>query len=193
MEIAMMIVLATVPAILILFIVYGVSVHNSIIERFNKVKRSWSDVLVYEQQKNKIIPELESVVKKFSDYETNFQSKIVELRNSVSQLSDEKFDLDKLREVEKKSESLMKAINITVENYPELKADKMFSNLMVEITEQQENISSAIRIFNSNVEIFNTGIEVFPSSLVNDWFNKKESLNMFKTEAPSESGFTPDF
>lgn len=183
--------ISAILILLLLLVIWIISVRNEIVEYDNKVKRSWSDVLVYEQQKNKIIPKLENIVKNFENYEKDFQSKIVKLRTLNQELSEKNIDLDKLKEVEDNSEQLMKSLNVTVENYPELKADQMFNNLMIEIVEQQENISSAIRIFNSNVERFNTNIEIFPNNVVNDKCNKKKAYPMFKTEEKSEIGFSP--
>lgn len=58
---------------------------------------------------------------------------------------------------------------------------------------QQQNISAAIRIFNSNVEDFNNGIEMFPNSLVNSLFNKKHKLATFRdTQADSGFEYRPD-
>lgn len=59
---------------------------------------------------------------------------------------------------------------------------------MREVTEQQENIGAAIRIFNQNVEAFNTGIEVFPGSLINSLFAKKTRLKTF-TDSEAQAGF----
>jgi len=184
---------STLGFILLAIFLYFIAIRNGIINYKNKVKRSWSDVLVYEQQKNKTIPKLEEITKQFSNYEKDFQSKIVELRNSRQELSEDKIDINKLKEVNQRSEELLKAINITVENYPELKAGSAFSKLMSEVIEQQDNISSAIRLFNNNVEIFNTNIQIFPNNIANNIFNKEDQLSMFKTDVGSESGFTPDF
>ncbi|MFP3480741.1 LemA family protein, partial [Burkholderia sp. SIMBA_057] len=75
-----------------------------------------------------------------------------------------------------------------VENYPELKASETYQKLMREITDQQENIGAAIRIFNQNVEDFNNGIEVFPNSLVNSMLNHKEKIKTF-SDSQAEEGF----
>ncbi|WP_299998540.1 LemA family protein [uncultured Cedecea sp.] len=56
------------------------------------------------------------------------------------------------------------------------------------LSEQQQNISAAIRIFNRNVEDFNNGIEVFPNSLVNGLLNKKHKLDTFN-DSQADSGF----
>lgn len=179
--------------IALLAVIIVISIYNGIIERFNKVKRSWSDVIVQERQKDKIIPELEKVVKEHNAYESGLQEKITQLRTAMSALSDSTIDTNGIKKVEEKTQDLMKGINVSVENYPELKASSMYSKLMTELVEQQENVSAALRIFNKNVEFHNSGIEVFPNSLVNSKFNKKEKLDSFSdSETSNNFEFKPN-
>lgn len=89
--------------------------------------------------------------------------------------------------------ALLNGLYAVAENYPVLKASDLYRGLMAEIAEQQQNISAAIRIFNSNVEDFNNGIEMFPHSLVNSLFNKKHKLATFNdTQAESSFEYRPD-
>lgn len=180
-------------SIFLIALFWGISVRNSIVEYENRVKRSWSDVLVYEQRKNIVISKLEDIVKDFKNYESDFHSKIVELRNSQKSLlkKDDDINFDEFSNVQKKSDDLLNSIKVTVEDYPELKSDAVFVNLMTETVEQQDNISSAIRIFNNNVEMFNTNIKVFPNNIINENFNKKSEFNLFKTDEKSDIGFDP--
>ena len=59
---------------------------------------------------------------------------------------------------------------------------------MNEISEQQEQIGAALRIFNSNVETFNSYIQNFPNNLVNSVLNKEVAVSVFADSAAS-SGF----
>jgi len=167
--------------------IFVVIIYNGIVERYNKVKRAWSDVIVQERQKDKIIPELERLVKQHDAYEGGLQTQITSLRSMMSSLSDKNIDTKALEAVEKQSAALMNGIHVAIENYPELKASKLYHNLMKELTEQQENVGAAIRIFNQNVEMHNTGIETFPNNLVNNSLNKKPVMPSFTDDATSEA------
>ena len=68
--------------------IFVVIIYNGIVERYNKVKRAWSDVIVQERQKDKIIPELERLVKQHDAYEGGLQTQITSLRSMMSSLSD---------------------------------------------------------------------------------------------------------
>jgi LemA protein len=93
-----------------------------------------------------------------------------------------------LKKIEALSEKVMHGIKVTMEAYPDLKASELFSNLMQEVTEQQEHIGAAIRIFNYNVEAFNNGIQNFPNNMVNSVLNKEKEIDTF-TDSEASKGF----
>lgn len=178
-----------VVVIIAAIIVYvGISTFNGIIERKNAVERAWAGVIVQERQKNKILPELESIVKSHKEFESKILEDITRLRSGVEKLNDGEINTNMLGEVEALMTSVTKGIKVTMEAYPDLKTAGLMNNLMREISEQQENIGAALRIFNQNVEAFNSGIQVFPNALVNSWVNKESKIKTF-TDSEAESGF----
>lgn len=175
-------------ALILVAVVAVIVVYNGIISRMNAVERAWANVIVQERQKNKMIPHLEEVVRQHRDFEAALQSKITELRSALHGLSPDHMDVGKLADAETKTTGLLQGLRVAVEDYPDLKSSETYRQLMREISEQQDNIGAAIRIFNSNVEDFNNGIEMFPNSLVNALLNKKTRLMTF-ADAQAQAGF----
>ena len=62
--------------------------------------------------------------------------------------------------------AVQSGINVAVEAYPDLKAEKVFSNLQHSITDVEEHLQAARRLYNSNVSTINTKIVTFPTSIV---------------------------
>ena len=183
-------VLLGVVAILSIFVIMT---YNGIVSLANQVKNSWANVLVQEQQKQKIVPRLLEAVKGYSDFESTLQKQITELRTMTDGLSKSSIEPEKLKDVETKTNEMLSSIKVSVENYPELKASDLYQKLMTEITEQQENVGASLRIFNSNVSIHNTTIQSFPSNIVNGMLNKRKEVSMFDNlEASQSVGFSPD-
>jgi len=60
----------------------------------------------------------------------------------------------------------MSGINVAVEAYPELKAEKLFMSLSRSITDVEEHLQAARRVYNSNVSRINSMIVTFPTSIV---------------------------
>ncbi|NOI31801.1 LemA family protein [Vibrio coralliilyticus] len=186
--------MTTILVILAVVALFVIIINNSIIQRFNRVKQSWEDVLVSERQKLRILPRLDNLLKEHKTFEEAILKDVTKLRSAINKLNDAKeFDTESLADVQAASKRLAGGINATFEAYPELKSSQLFSQVMSEITEQEENVGASIRIFNSNVQAHNTGIEVFPNNLVNQVITRKERINGFTdTDASKEIEYTPN-
>ncbi|MFJ2486296.1 LemA family protein [Pseudomonas sp. NPDC087639] len=188
MDIAL--ILSAVIAVVIILV--GVGIYNDIIGGHNAVQRAWSDVLVYERQKTKVIDQLQKVLADFMVFEASLLEKITGLRSAVHALP-AAADGNALTKVETASRELMGGLRIAFEAYPDLKASEAANNMMREIAEQQENVGAAITIYNRNVELFNNTIEMFPGSVVNGLINKKTRVTPFSdTEASQGFSYTPN-
>lgn len=102
------------------------------------------------------------------------------LRQQIMNLNVNDTDIAKLQQIEKLNTDLMRSLNVVVENYPELKADTLYSKMMDDIQEQNENVGAAITIFNRNVELFNNHIQIFPNNLVNTMTLAKKAIRPFR-------------
>lgn len=188
MDIAL--ILSAVIAVIIILV--GLGIYNDIIGGHNAVQRAWSDVLVYERQKTKVLDQLQKVLADFMVFEACLLEKITGLRSAVHALP-AGADGHALTKVETASKELMGGLRIAFEAYPDLKASEAANNMMREIAEQQENVGAAITIYNRNVELFNNTVEMFPGSVVNGLFNKKPRVTPFTdTEASQSFSYTPN-
>lgn len=68
------------------------------------------------------------------------------------------------------------AINVVVEQYPDLKASQNIAKLQDATFEIEENLQAARRVYNSNVSFYNQRIVVFPNSIIANMggFKKRE-------------------
>ncbi len=180
--------LMILAGIAVIFAVVVVILYNGIIGKYNAVDRAWASVLTQERQKNKIIPQVEELVDQYKLHESSVLTAVTELRSAISKMSTGGVDTESLAAAEKHTKALMQGLQVSVEAYPELKASDVYMKLMAEISEQQEQIGAAIRIFNANVEDFNNAIEMFPGSLVNSMLCRKQRLQSFQ-DNEAQSGF----
>lgn len=169
-----------------------ITIYNGIITSENLVARSWATVITQERQKVKTLPKLEEVVKDHKAFEEDVLTKITAIRESAEKLDGEKVDVTKLASIEGSINDLMKGIRVGVEDYPELKTSELMNSFMTEISELEDNVSAAIRLFNQDVEGFNNTIEKFPNKFVNEYLNKRPKMKTFSdSEAESGIEFTP--
>ena len=180
--------------IFVVLIVWGVHIRNTIVRYFNATKRAWSEVANFERQKVKTLEALETTLNQYTHFEKSTLEKVTELRQQILNLNVNNTDISQLQQIEKKSQELIRSLNVVVENYPELKADSLYSKMMDDIQEQNENVGAAITIFNRNVELFNNQIEVFPNNLINTLTLSKKAIRPFKDNLVNENfDYKPNF
>ncbi|GLQ30821.1 LemA family protein [Litoribrevibacter albus] len=170
-----------------IIVIPTILLYNGIIGKHNAVDRAWASVLTQERQKNKIIPQVESLVEQYKLHESSVLTAVTELRSAIAEMGNG-VEPEKLAKAEQRTKELMQGLQVTVEAYPDLKASDVYLRLMAEISEQQSQIGAAIRIFNGNVEDFNNAIEMFPGSLVNGMLCRKQKIQSFQ-DSEAQSGF----
>lgn len=191
MEIMSLAIIFGIPVLIIIMII---SSYNSIISTFNTVKRSWADVNTYERQKVNILDSLEPLVSQYASHESSTLKDITALRQNIVDLNKKELDTDALTKVQQGTDQLIKGLSVTVENYPELKANTVYLDLMSQIKSQNENVGAAISIFNRNVEIFNSKIESIPTNIINGLLTKKSRVQEFKdSTAEKNIEYSPNF
>lgn len=161
--------------------------YNRIVQVRNAVERAWADVITWERQKNKTLPKLEEMAKRYEGFEETVMTKVAGLRSALASLPDS-IDAGKLADVERHTSWLLKSINVAVEAYPDLKASGVLQNVMRELSELQRNIGAALSIFNQNVEVFNNTIQTFPGTVINTFFNNEKKIRPF-TDKQAQEGF----
>jgi LemA protein len=155
-------------------------INNSIISSKNNVIRSWSDVVTYQRQKTKLLPDLERVTRDYLNFEKQLLSNITELRSALDRVSSSRVDVQTLEDIEAKTQSVFSGFRAVVEAYPDLRSADLIRDLMAEMIELEENIAAAITIFNRNISEFNTGIEIFPNSIVNEMATRLKPYPAFR-------------
>lgn len=148
--------------IIIVGLLIGISFYNRLIAKRNQVTNAFSAIDVMLKKRFDLLPNLVETIKQYTSYEEGVLTKITALRNQAvsGQLSnEEKIDLDQ------KIGSAVSGMMVTVENYPELKANQNFMNLQTVWTESEEQIAAARRNYNSSVTEYNNAIMMFPGSV----------------------------
>ena len=186
----MEVVLILVTIIIISVIIF----YNAIVSASNGTKRAWADVIAYEKLKNDVIPQVTKIANEYKEFESSIHSEITQLRTALSKLNPEKIEPKLLKDVELYSKKLQNGLNITMENYPELRASEVVQSLITEISNKQDNVTAAITIFNQAVEYFNNKIQQFPSSIINNAFNRLDSLEVFSdSDSSNNFEYKPNF
>lgn len=175
-------------AIVVLLVIYVLSQYNSFVKLRNAVKEAFSTMDIYLKKRWDLIPNLVETVKGYAKHESETLEKIVQARN----LSYEKMsETEKIEANQTITSGLSKLIAIA-ENYPELKANDNFTQLMAELSKIEEDISNSRKYYNGVVKEMNTKIEMFPSNIVAGIFGFKQS-KMFETSEEERNNVKVSF
>jgi LemA protein len=151
-----------ITAIIILIACWLIVTFNKFIAKNNRVKQTESSIFVMLKQRNDMIPNLVAAVQNYVGHENATLTKIAELRSQMQHASNEHEQMQLGAELSRK----LVDIRLTVEAYPELKADKQFLRLEESIEEMEYQLQAARRTFNAAVVNFNNYLQMFPSSIV---------------------------
>ena len=157
----MVIVLVIVALLVIAALVY-VGVRNGIIAARNRVDESWSGIDVQLKRRHDLIPNLVEAVKGYAKHESSTFEKVTQARNEAMRAT----GVENVSKAESNLAGALGGLRVVAEQYPELRATENFQQLQRQLSELEDEIQAARRIYNSNVQSYNTKIQQFPGSLV---------------------------
>jgi LemA protein len=158
----MTIVIIVVVAILILAVLYYIAKRNSIIASRNRVDESWSGIDVQLKRRRDLVPNLVETVKGYAEHESATFEKATKARAEAMQAS----NVAETAKAESKLTGALTELRAVAENYPTLRATENFQQLSRNLSELEDEIAAARRIYNSNVQSYNTDIQQFPGSII---------------------------
>lgn len=142
-------------------------IYNGFITAQNVAEEAFSGIDVHLKKRFELIPNLIEAVKGYNKHEAETLQKIVEERVKDGSVSD-------VAAGDANITSHLKQIRILVEDYPELKANDQFKELMNNLSKVEEELALARRYYNGTVREYNIKVESFPNSLVASAFGFKE-------------------
>ena len=154
--------LLIVVGIIVFIVLWFVVTYNKFVAKNNRVKQTESSIIVMLKQRNDMIPNLVAVVQSYMGHENATLVKIAELRAKMLQPGIEQEQMSLGTELS----NVLANIKIAVENYPELKADKHFTQLMNSIEEMEYQLQAARRTFNAAAVDFNNYVQMLPSNII---------------------------
>ena len=153
---------------LVFVVVLGVSGYNGLVKKNETVNQSWSQVENQYQRRSDLIPNLVETVKGAAQFEQETLTRVIEARASASQvkLTPEMLNdpqaLQRFEQVQGELSSALSRLLVTVERYPELKANANYVALQTELAGTENRISVERRRFNETVQDYNVSVRRFP-------------------------------
>jgi LemA protein len=158
----MTIAIIVVVALVVIAVLYFIVKRNSIIAARNRVDESWSGIDVQLKRRHDLVPNLVETVKGYAAHESQTFEKTTQARAEAMKAQ----SVEETAQAEQKLTQALADVKAVAENYPELRATENFQQLSRNLSELEDEIQAARRIYNSNVQSYNTDIEQFPGSII---------------------------
>ncbi|WP_111309050.1 LemA family protein [Confluentibacter sediminis] len=183
------------PWIIVAIVVIGIyswakGFNNTAVSLKETSTRAWGDVESSYQRRNDLIGNLVKTVQGAADFEKGTLTAVIEARAKATATTIDPTNItpEQLAAFNQAQGGLSSALSrllVTVERYPDLKANQNFLELQSQLEGTENRINVARDRFNATVEPYNKHIKTFPNSLLAGLFHFNE-LNYFKAEAGSE-------
>jgi LemA protein len=151
-----------VVGILVLLGLAYVLIRNGIISSRNRVDEAWSGIDVQLKRRHDLVPNLAEAVKGYATHERETFQRVTEARNEAIRAT----GVEDVSRAETKLQGALGGLRVVAEQYPELRATENFQQLSRNLSQLEDEIQAARRIYNSNVQDYNTRIQQFPASFV---------------------------
>ncbi|WP_026713246.1 LemA family protein [Flavobacterium daejeonense] len=165
----------------ILFGIYGwvKGINNTAVTLNQDIEESWGNVQTAYQRRNDLIPNIVNTVKGYAEHEKSTLTAVIEARAKATQTTVDPTNitpeqLEAFNKAQSGVSSSLSRLLLTVEQYPNLKADQNFLKLQDELASTENQILTARTRFNEAVKPYNTHIKTFPNSLFAGMFGFKE-------------------
>jgi LemA protein len=159
-----------VGGLLLITVFWFVSIKNGAVRNNQDVNKEWGNVETSYQRRNDLIGNLVETVKGAADFEKSTLEAVTTARASASQVKIDPTNItpDQLAQFNNAQSGVSSSLSrllVTVENYPNLKANENFLKLQDELASTENQILTARTRFNEAVQKYNNYILVFPNSM----------------------------
>jgi LemA protein len=154
--------LIVIVVLVIVPVIWYIGVMNTLRQLEIKVEEAESGIDVALTKRFDVLTKIVNTVKGYAKHEAETFENVTKWRAGLPK----KLSLQEKQEFMGKMDGVQAGINVAVEAYPELKAEKLFSNLTASITDVEEHLQASRRLYNSNVSTINSMIVTFPRSIV---------------------------
>jgi len=175
----------------------GCSGYNTMVSQDQNVKGKWGNVQSEYQRRSDLIPNLVATVKGAANFEQETLTKVIEARAKATQTTVDPANLTpeniaKFQQAQGELSSSLGRLLVTVERYPELKANANYQALQAQLEGTENRIKVSRNDYNTSVQTFNTTVKSFPNNIFAGIFNFKEK-GYFTADAGSDKAPTVDF
>jgi LemA protein len=179
--------------VLLGLVIYIISIYNTLVTLKNRYLNAFSQIEVQLKRRYDLIPNLVETAKAYMAHERETLEAVINARNDAAAIlkamSDgnvKSAELSQLAGAESTLRGALGKLNVTMEAYPDLKANENMMQVSEELTTTENRIAFARQGFNDAVMTYNTYRQSFPPSFFATKFGHPEDASLLEFEDSTE-------
>ena len=157
-----------IVAVIVLLVFFVIGIYNSLVKLRNNRENAFANIDVQLKQRHDLIPQLVATVKGYAQHE-----KVTEARAAAMSAT----GINNKIQAENQLSSALAGLKVSLEAYPDLKANQNFLQLQGEISDIENKLAATRRYFNTATRELNNKVQTFPSNILAGMFGfQKEPM-----------------
>lgn len=165
--------LLIIIGVVAVLVIWGVSLYNNLVKLRNNRENAFANIDVQLKQRHDLIPQLVATVKGYAEHEKELLTRVTEARSAAMGAN----TINEKVAAENTLSSALAGLRVSLEAYPDLKANQNFLQLQNEISDIENKLAAVRRFFNTTTRELNNAVQTFPSSIFAKMFGfQKEPM-----------------
>lgn len=162
-----------IVGVIVILVALVAGIYNKLVQLRNRYKNAFAQIDVQLKRRYDLIPNLVETAKSYMKHERETLESVIKARNQAAAANDQASSnpgdpnaMQNLMGAEAALGGALGRLLVTVERYPDLKANQNMSQLMEELTSTENKVAFSRQAYNDSVMIYNTARETFPNVMI---------------------------
>lgn len=138
-----------------------IGIYNNLVSLRNNRANAFANIDVQLKQRYDLVPQLVATVKGYATHEKDLLEKVTMARSAAMNAN----TINDKIEANTQLSNALAGLKVSVEAYPDLKANHNFLQLQGELSDIENKLAATRRFFNSTTRELNTAVQSFPANL----------------------------
>lgn len=148
--------------IVLILVLCLIAIYNNLVTLRNNRENAFANIDVQLKQRYDLVPQLVATVKGYATHEKELLEKITMARTAAMGAT----TINDRIAADTQLSNALAGLKVSVEAYPDLKANQNFMQLQTELSDIENKLAAARRFFNSATRELNNGVQTFPGNML---------------------------
>ena len=153
-------------AVAVVILLGIIGLYNNLVRMRNNRENAFANIDVQLKQRHDLVPQLVSTVKGYASHEKTVLENVTNARTAAMSAN----NINDKIQAENNLSSALANLKVSLEAYPDLKANQNFLQLQTEISDIENKLAASRRFFNSATKELNNAVQTFPANILAGMF-----------------------